>query len=77
MLHLASWANAATGPLAWANICGIVNYLGQIDQSGCGCPRQCRGQIVGLYPINTSSGLNDRVVNLDELFSVAGPLTQA
>jgi hypothetical protein len=24
-LHLASWTDAVTRPLAWANICGIVN----------------------------------------------------
>jgi hypothetical protein len=35
-----------------------------------GRTEQSRGQIVGFYPIITSSGLNDRVVDLDELFRI-------
>jgi hypothetical protein len=42
--------------------------FGQIDEPRPGHARQCHGQIVGLYPIVSPCGLNDRVVDLDELF---------
>jgi hypothetical protein len=44
----------------------------QIDKPGSGRARQYRGLIVGLYPIVSSRGLNDRVVDLDEFLYIAG-----
>jgi hypothetical protein len=46
----------------------VDGIFGQIDEPLYGCVGQCRGQIVGLHTIVTSSGLNNRVVDLDELF---------
>jgi hypothetical protein len=46
--------------------------FGQIDKPRPGRVGQCRGQIIGLYPIISFCGLNDRVVDLDEFLWVAG-----
>jgi hypothetical protein len=45
--------------------------LGQGHEPRPSCTRQCHEQIVGLYPIVCSGGLNDRVADLDELLWVA------
>jgi hypothetical protein len=44
---------------------------GQIDEPRSNRAGQCRRQIVGLYPIISSSRFNDHVVDLDEFFGVA------
>jgi hypothetical protein len=44
----------------------------QVDEPRSSCAGQCRGQIVGFYPIVSSGGLNDRVIDLDEFFRIAG-----
>jgi hypothetical protein len=46
----------------------VDDTLGQVDEPKPSCAKQCREQIVGLYPIVSLRGLNDRVVDLDELF---------
>jgi hypothetical protein len=48
----------------------VDSSFGQIDELGSSHVGQCCGQIVGLYPIVISHGLNDCVVNLDEFFRV-------
>jgi hypothetical protein len=50
----------------------VDNALGQVNEPRSSRARQYREQIVGLYPIVASCGLNDRVVDLDEFFRVAG-----
>jgi hypothetical protein len=48
----------------------VDSSFGQIDELGSSHVGQCYGQIVGLYSIVISHGLNDCVVNLDEFFRV-------
>jgi hypothetical protein len=43
-----------------------------IDKPRSACAGQSHRQIVGFHPIITSSGLNERVIDLDELFGVVG-----
>jgi hypothetical protein len=50
----------------------VDSTLRQVDEPRPSCARQCHEKIVGLYPIISLRGLNDRVVDLDELFWVAG-----
>jgi hypothetical protein len=51
----------------------VVNgSFGQIDKSGSDRAGQCHGQIMDLYPIVSSCGLNDHVVDLDEFSWIAG-----
>jgi hypothetical protein len=45
--------------------------LKQVDESRSSCTGQCHEQIVGLYLIISPCGLNDHMVDLDELFWVA------
>jgi hypothetical protein len=50
----------------------VVNSaFGQIDEPRSGRAGQCREQIVGLYLIISSRDLNDRVIHLDEFFTIA------
>jgi hypothetical protein len=46
----------------------------QIDEPRSGCAGQAHGQIIGLYSIVTSSGFDDHVVDLYELFKFAGAI---
>jgi hypothetical protein len=50
----------------------VDGTFGQVNKPRSGHAGQNRGQIVGLYHIVTASGLNSRVVDLDELFGIAG-----
>jgi hypothetical protein len=50
----------------------IDSAFRQIDELGSDRVGQCYRQIVGIYSIVTSCSLDDRVVNLDDFFSVAG-----
>jgi hypothetical protein len=35
---------------------------------------QCRGRIIDLYPIISSCSLDDCMIDVDELFRIAGPI---
>jgi hypothetical protein len=50
----------------------VDGTLGQVDEPRPSYTGQCREHIVGLYPIISPRGLNDCVVDLDELLWVAG-----
>jgi hypothetical protein len=49
----------------------VDGSFGQIDKLGSGCAGQCHGWIIGLYQIISSRGLNNCVVDLNELFWIA------
>jgi hypothetical protein len=46
----------------------VDGSLGQIDKPGSDHAKQCRRQIIGLYSIVSSSGLNDRMIDLVKFF---------
>jgi hypothetical protein len=48
--------------------------LRQVDEPRSSCTGLYHEQIVGFYPIISPYGLNDRVVDLDEHFQVAGTI---
>jgi hypothetical protein len=50
----------------------VDGSFGHIDKPRSGHIGQCRGHIVGLYPIISSRGLNDIMIDLDEFFWIAG-----
>jgi hypothetical protein len=52
----------------------VDGSFGQIDKPRSSHMGQCRGQIVGLYPIVTSGGLNDSIIDLDKFFWIAGAI---
>jgi hypothetical protein len=52
----------------------VDGTLEQVDESRPSHARQCREQIVGLYPIISPCDLNDRLVDLDELFWITGAI---
>jgi hypothetical protein len=52
----------------------VNSALGQVDEPRSSYTKQCREQIVGFHSILSPHGLYDRVVDLDELFWVAGAI---
>jgi hypothetical protein len=59
-LHPASWAVAVIGHLIRANICGIVNWLGNTK----GCPHHSQPVILRTYSLRVMIGVCLNVVYL-------------